>query len=85
MRLFFAFFLILLLGCQATSLQKKEAKASIETSENSAEARSAIESVANAVTKNQVHVQYCPVCGRRFSPSVTKCPFDDSELKELTP
>ena len=85
MRVLFALFFIFLVGCQATSSQKKVSEGRTVNPENSAQARSAIESVANAVTQNQTQVQYCPVCGRRFSPSVEKCPFDGSKLKELKP
>lgn len=82
MNFIFALFLMFVLGCQATAPYQKtnDAASKAETQDD---VRSAVESVAGAVSRTSVRVKYCPVCGRRFSPSVTICPFDGAELKEL--
>ena len=80
MRFLFILFIVFLAGCQTTALQKKENAATVKSIK---EAQSAVESLKGAVTPTQVRVRYCPVCGRRFSPSVNQCPFDKTELKEL--
>jgi len=82
MRYLFIFFLIAIIGCQTTSLQKKESPDAAR-SETPQDVRSAIESVAGAVSQGATRIKYCPVCGRRFSPSVTQCPDDGAALKDL--
>lgn len=80
MRLFLIFIVVLLVGCQATSSQKKEDALKVRSLE---ETQSAVDSLKGAVTPTQAHARYCPVCGKRFSPSVTQCPFDQATLKEV--
>jgi len=78
------FILIFLVsGCQSTASYQKNK--TVTTSESQMEARSAIESVAGAVSTTTARVKYCPVCGRRFSPQVSVCPFDGAQLKEVEP
>jgi len=83
MKFIFIALLIFMFGCQSTASYQKEAKDVSSRTETPQDVRSAIESVAGAVTKGQQHLKYCPVCGRRFSPSVIKCPMDNADLKEL--
>ena len=78
------FFIILLVcflfaGCQTTASSKSAA----QSSEKTMDVRSAIEAVADVMTTNEVKIKYCPVCGRRFSPSVETCPYDGATLKIL--
>lgn len=80
MRFLFILFMVLLVGCQATSSQKKEDAVKVRSLE---ETQSAVESLKGAVTPTQGSAKYCPVCGRRFSPSVTQCPFDQATVKEV--
>ena len=68
------------LGCQTPS---GRGAGPSPADESAADVRSAIESVAGAVTQKKVQIKYCPVCGRRYSPSQAVCPYDQSELKEL--
>ncbi|MFA6378410.1 MAG: hypothetical protein WCX16_01330 [Candidatus Omnitrophota bacterium] len=81
------FILILLIvamvGCQSTSVYKKEEVDVSSREETPGDVRSAVESVAGAVSKKPARVKYCPICGRRFSPSVVQCPVDGADLKEL--
>ncbi|HOD12518.1 MAG TPA: hypothetical protein PLO93_02285 [Candidatus Omnitrophota bacterium] len=78
----FIFLMILFFGgCQSVgSYQKKAAS----TKESPNDVRSAIESVAGAVSA-AARVKYCPTCGRRFSPQVNICPVDGTQLKEVEP
>jgi hypothetical protein len=82
MNFIFALLLVFLFGCQATSPYQKTHDPSSKA-ETQQDVRSAVESVAGAVAKTPMRVKYCPTCGRRFSPSVTTCPVDGAELKEL--
>jgi len=81
MRFLLIFFVLLFVGCQATSAQQKEENA--QKAKNIKETESVVGSLTGAVTPGQARVRYCPACGRRFSPSVNQCPFDKTELKEL--
>lgn len=74
---------IFLLGCQSTMPYQKQGEGASGKSETPQDVRRAIESVAGAVSQSPIRVKYCPVCGRRFSPSIVQCPFDGAQLKEL--
>ena len=82
MHFIFALLMVFVLGCQSTSPYQKTEVTPLKT-ETQKDVRSAIESVAGAVAITPLRVKYCPTCGRRFSPSVSTCPFDKTELKEL--
>jgi hypothetical protein len=81
MNVFFVILCVFILGCQSTAPYQKQD--GVIKTESTQDVRSAIESVAGAVSKMPMRVKYCPVCGKRFSPSVMKCPADGTELKEL--
>jgi len=83
MKVIFIFLIFTMLGCQSTAAYKKDMGNVPATTETPQDVRSAVESVAGAVSKTPARVKYCPVCGRRFSPSVTQCPADGTALKEL--
>jgi hypothetical protein len=68
------------LGCQTVGGHGRDQSSSRQ---GRAEAVSAIESVAGAVTQRNVKIKYCPLCGRRYSPSQTVCAHDGSELLYL--
>ncbi len=80
MRLYLLFLFLCCAGCQTIGSQGLDRSSAHE---RRAEAVSAIESVAGAVTQKNVKIKYCPVCGRRYSPSQTVCPHDGSELYDL--
>ena len=82
MRYFIIFLTIVVVGCQSVPSPKKNDGAR-GTKETPQDVRSAVESVAGAISQNATRVKYCPVCGRRFSPSVTQCPDDGTVLKDL--
>ena len=70
---------VFFLGCQTISSKKNV----VQLKEKATEARSAIEAVADVMTTNEVRIKYCPVCGKRFSPSVETCPYDGAKLQFL--
>lgn len=45
--------------------------------------RSAVEAVTGAVSGQSVAVKYCPVDGKRFSPTLKTCPEHGVELKNV--
>ena len=71
----------ILAGCQACSSCRADAP---QHGEDPQDRQSAINSVAESVTQTKLHIKYCPVCGRRYSPSREVCPRDGATLKELT-
>lgn len=44
------------------------------------ETRSAVEAIADSLSQ-PVRVKYCPVCGKRYAPTLTECPEHHVELK----
>ncbi|MDD3375635.1 MAG: hypothetical protein PHY73_07955 [Candidatus Omnitrophica bacterium] len=79
------FFIILLIscisfwGCQTTSSDKSLSR----PKEKATDVQSAIEAVADVMTTHKAQIKYCPVCGKRFSPSVETCSEDGTKLQFL--
>lgn len=71
------FLFVLFLGCQTAS-SDKNIKNPDETTQDM---HSAIEAVVDVMTTNEIKIKYCPVCGKRFSPSVETCPYDGATLR----
>ena len=71
-----------LMGC-ATSPSVTKTSLSSKKEETVQDVRSAVESVADAVTGKDACVKYCPVCGRHYSCRVNICPFDQAPLKKV--
>jgi len=85
MRILFLFICLLsFVGCQTCSSCRVSSPKEISSAtESDQEVQSAIESVADAMTQAKIYIKYCPICGRRFSPTQEKCPYDGSTLKDL--
>jgi hypothetical protein len=47
------------------------------------EARKAVEAITRSMGGAGVQIKYCPVDGKRYSPSLDKCPEHDVELKPV--
>jgi len=44
------------------------------------EAQSAVRTITDALSEKRVIIKYCPVTGKRYSPSLKKCPIHGVEL-----
>ena len=47
------------------------------------EARQAVEAISRSMGGTGVQIQYCPVDGKRYSPSLKTCPEHSVELKPV--
>lgn len=82
--LFFFIGLFVLIGCQASSVHRSRSIGSDQRpSETVRDVQTAVKSVADSVTFQQVNIKYCPTCGRRYSPEQERCPLDGALLMEL--
>lgn len=79
MRLFSIFLIFFLAGCQTTPQKSSDAVKIKDVRET----QEVVGSLSGAMTPGKATVHYCPVCGRRFSPSVKVCPFDKTKLEEV--
>ncbi|MCB9771073.1 MAG: hypothetical protein H6754_00775 [Candidatus Omnitrophica bacterium] len=52
--------------------------------EKDPQAKSAVQTISNAVSGQGPAVRYCPVDGERYSPKFTECPVHHVSLKILT-
>lgn len=43
----------------------------------------AVGALGGALVGEQLDAKFCPVCGKRFTASVTYCPVDGAELKPI--
>lgn len=79
MKFFTIFLMVFLAGCQTLSQKNSDGVKMKDVKET----KEIVGSLSGAMTPGKASTRYCPVCGRRFSPSVKVCPFDNAELKEL--
>lgn len=85
MKIFLFYIVVFFLSaCQSLPVDQRQPAASgARPSENARDVKTAVKSVADTITAQKVLIQYCPMCGRRYSPDVEHCPIDGSALKEL--
>ena len=72
--------MLFLVGCATTS--SRTASPPVAPQETVADAATAIDAVADAVTGTQ-QAKYCPVCGRHYSHTLAVCPQDGAALKDI--
>lgn len=70
-------------GLTNTQISQEDLKRLAVQMEKDPQARSAVESVNNAMQANQTGIRYCPVDGKRFSNRVAKCPTCGAKLEDL--
>ncbi len=64
-------------------LSKEELKNLTKDLRTNKDARSAIQSITDSMSRKTVKVKYCPVTGRRYAPRVVICPVHKVKLKLL--
>ena len=70
-------------GLTNTDISREDLKRLAVQMQKDPQARSAVESVNNAMQAKQTGIRYCPVDGKRFSNRVERCTFCGAKLKDL--
>ena len=70
-------------GVSGQEVQEQDLRGLIRQVQKDEEARSAVESISEAVGQTPPVVMYCPLCGGRYSPELKLCPIHNVPLKTV--